>query len=63
MTALAGLSLSEILDQVGESAGVWDRVRTEAEAGAKKATRTPLLVVGSIAVAGVVLGALALLRR
>jgi len=60
---LGGTQLENILDQVGEAGGLWDRVRKEAEVGARKATRTPLLVVGSIAVAGAVLAVLALLRR
>ena len=63
MTALRGSALDSVLDSLGESSGVYARVRAEAEAGARDATRTPLLVVAAVAVTSLVVAVLALAGR
>lgn len=62
MTAL-GSVVDDVIDEIGRQTGITDKIRREAETGARAATRTPLVVVGVIAVAGLVVATVALLRR
>lgn len=62
MTHLAN-ALDDFIDQVGDRTGIFERIRQEAAVGARAATRTPILVVGAIAVAALGVATVALFRR